>query len=237
MNTLQGSCAFVTGAGKGIGRAITLALLKEGVNVTGISRTRTDLESLSKESGSLSGEFKAIPGDISNEHVIKESIEEAVNYFSRLDHLINNAGIGIMKPVQEMSVEEWDLTMNINTRGAFLATRFALPYMIRNNSGTIINIASIARKRAFAGGAAYCASKFAMMGFSEALMFDVRKYNIRVITICPGTVATKFHTGEALKKDKDRVLTPEDCAETVVYALKLLQSAAAHEIELRITNP
>ena len=175
MGKLQGACAIVTGAGKGIGRAITIALLHEGINVCGISRTKPDLESLAQETEGLPGEFQSFPGDISDEQVVKESVDRTVEVFGRLDYLINNAGIGIFKPVHEMSVEEWDRTMKVNIRGAFLAAHYALPHMIRRNTGTIVNIASIAGKRAFAGGAAYCASKFALMGFSEALMFDVRQ--------------------------------------------------------------
>lgn len=237
MNSLQGKSAYVSGAGKGIGRAIVLALLKEGVNVTGLTRTASDLESIADSSKSNPGKFLGITGDIADEKTVEKSIEQTVKAFGRLDFLINNAGIGIIKPIQDMSIKDWDDTMNINMRGTFLATHFSLPHMMEAKDGTIINIASIAGKRGFAGGAAYSASKFAMLGFTEALMLDIRQYNIRVLSICPGSVATHFHTGEAMNKEKGHVLTPEDCAETVLYALRLPQSATAHQIELRITNP
>ena len=237
MNNLQGKSAYVSGAGKGIGRAIVLALLKEGVNVTGITRTSSDLDTIAESAQSFPGEFLGISGDIADEDTVEKSIDQTVQKFGVLDFLINNAGIGIIKPVQEMSIKDWDDTMNINMRGTFLATHFALPFMMKAKDGSIVNIASIAGKRSFAGGAAYSASKFAMMGFTEALMLDIRKYNIRVLSICPGSVATHFHTGEAMNKEKGTVLTSEDCAETVLYALRLPQSATAHQIELRITNP
>lgn len=237
MNKLQGKSAYVSGAGKGIGRAIVLALLQEGVNVTGITRTASDLDSLEESSKSFGGEFLNFPGDISDEETVEKSINQTIQKFGGLDYLINNAGIGIIKPMEEMSIKDWDDTMNINMRGTFLATHFALPHMMKVTGGTIINIASIAGKRGFAGGTAYSASKFAMMGFTESLMLDIRKYDIRVLSICPGSVATHFHTGAAMDKEKGKVLTPEDCAESVLYALRLPQSAAAVQIELRITNP
>jgi 3-oxoacyl-[acyl-carrier protein] reductase len=234
---LEGKSAYVSGAGKGIGRAIVMALLKEGVNVTGLTRTVSDLNSLEEASQSLSGEFLNFPGDISDEATVEKSINQTVEKFGRLDFLINNAGIGIIKPVQELSIQDWDDTMNINLRGTFLATHFALPHMMKATGGSIINIASIAGKRGFAGGGAYSASKHAMLGFTESLMLDIRKYNIRVLSICPGSVATHFHLGDAMNKEEGKVLTSEDCAETVLYALRLPQSATAHQIELRITNP
>ena len=237
MNELHGKTAFVSGASRGIGRAIVMALTEEGVNVTGTARTKTDLDSLAEESSKNKGKFLGIAGDISSESDVKEGIRKTVDRFGGLDILVNNAGIGIFKPVQEMSVDDWDMTMNTNIRGTFLATRFSLPHMIKKNAGTIINISSIAGKRGFATGAAYCASKFAMIGFSQSLMLDVRQHNIRVITICPGSVATHFHTGAAMDKEEGHVLTSKDCADTVLYALRLPQSAMAHEIELRITNP
>ncbi len=229
--------AVVTGAGKGIGRAVTLMLLREGVNVTGLSRTESDLKNLTSEAGELSGRILAYPGDVADEEIVKVCIKKTVSEYGGIDYLVNNAGIGIFKPVHEFTVDEWDSVINTNLRGTFLATKYALPHMIKKNSGTIVNISSIAGKQAFEGGAAYCASKFAMNGFARSLMFDVRKHNIRVILICPGSVATRFHTRGDHLKDKDSILSPDDCARTVLHALTLPQRASVHEIELRITNP
>jgi 3-oxoacyl-[acyl-carrier protein] reductase len=237
LTQLKDTGAIVTGAGKGIGRALTLALLREGVNVSGISRTESDLIQIVGKAEELPGEFRAYPGDVADEFFIEACVGETVADFDRIDHLINNAGIGLFKPVHEFSVKEWDRLIDTNLRGTFLTTKFTLPHMIKKNSGTIVNVSSIAGKHAFEGGAAYCASKFAMMGFSKSVMFDVRKYNIRVVTICPGSVATRFHTRGDHLKDDDKILLPEDCASTILYALTLPQRASAHEIELRITNP
>ena len=237
MAQLKDTGAIVTGAGKGIGRALTLALLREGVNVSGISRTESDLIEIAGEAKDCPGEFRAFPGDVADEDFIEACIGKTIADFGRIDHLINNAGIGLFKPVHEFSVQEWDRLIDTNLRGTFLVTKFTLPHMIKKKSGTIVNVSSIAGKNAFAGGAAYCASKFAIMGFSKSVMFDVRKYNIRVVTLCPGSVATRFHTRGDHLKDDEKILVPEDCVSTILYALTLPRRASAHEIELRITNP
>lgn len=234
---LKNKNALVTGAGKGIGRAIVLKLLEEGVNTVGVSRTAVDLDSLFMASKKYPGKFISYTADIGNEDEVDNLFEGGLSEISSIDILINNAGIGIFKPVYELSTEEWDKTFKTNMRGTFLCTSKVLPDMIIKKNGTIVNIASIAGKRGFANGAAYAASKFAMRGFSESLMFDVRKYNIRVITICPGSVATDFHDGAAKKRDKGKVLTSENCAESVIFALKMPENASVSEIELRITNP
>ncbi len=172
---------------------------------------------------------------VSKESDIVKLIGTAHETFGRIDILVNNAGFGIFKPVVEMKTGEFDSLFNVNMRGTFLATRESLPYMIRQNDGVIINIASLAGKNAVENGAVYAATKWAMLGFAKSLMLEVRKHNIRVITICPGSVDTDFGSGHHANRDK--ILKPGDVAETAVLAARLPATAMMSEIDLRPTNP
>jgi NAD(P)-dependent dehydrogenase (short-subunit alcohol dehydrogenase family) len=151
---------------------------------------------------------------------------------------VNNAGIAILKPFDQLSLEDWDATMATNLRSLYLVTREVLPSMRARRRGDIVNIASLAGRNGFAGGTAYAASKHAVLGFSRSLMLEVRKENIRVITVCPGSVDTPLiqHQG-MLKPDVTRILRPEDVAESIVAALALPERAMVSELDVRPTNP
>ena len=151
--------------------------------------------------------------------------------------LVNNAGIGRFKPLSELSLEDWDATMAVNVRSLFLMTRAFLAGM-KQSGGTIVNIASLAGKNGFEGGTAYCASKHAVLGFSKALMPEVRKHNIRVVAICPGSVSTPFMDKAPRERpNRDRVLAAEDVAHAVVSALTLSDRGMVSELDIRPTNP
>jgi 3-oxoacyl-[acyl-carrier protein] reductase len=155
-----------------------------------------------------------------------------------VDVLVNNAGIALLKPFEDLTVVEWDQTMATNLRSMFLVTREVLPSMRARRQGTIINIASLAGRNGFAGGTAYTASKHAVLGFSRSLMLEVRKQDIRVVAICPGSVDTLLmQKQEMLKPDTARILQPEDVAETVVDVLRLPARATVSELDVRPTNP
>jgi 3-oxoacyl-[acyl-carrier protein] reductase len=155
-----------------------------------------------------------------------------------VDVVVNNAGLGHFAPVDELTVAQFDETMAVNVRGVFLVTRAFLPDMRKKKSGDIVNIASLAGKNAFLEGTAYSASKHAVLGFSKTLMLEVRKDNIRVISICPGSVDTPFFgkAGEELK-NADRVLTASDVAQAVVGALEMPGRAMISELDIRPSNP
>jgi 3-oxoacyl-[acyl-carrier protein] reductase len=155
-----------------------------------------------------------------------------------VDVLVNNAGVGVLKPFADLSLEEWDLTFATNVRSLYLVTREVLPAMRARRDGAVVNIASLAGKNAVVGGTAYAATKHAVLGFSKSLMLEVRKEGVRVIAICPGTVATGFGVGRTVPKiSREGVLQPEDVAHAVVSALQLPARALMSEIDLRPANP
>jgi NADP-dependent 3-hydroxy acid dehydrogenase YdfG len=152
--------------------------------------------------------------------------------------LVNNAGVALLKPFAELSLDEWDTTMATNVRSLFLVTREVLPGMRQRQRGAIVNIASVAGKSGFAGGTAYTASKHAVLGFSRSLMLEVRTDRIRVISVCPGSVDTPLmREQKVLTPRMDRILRPEDVAETVLAALHLPERALVSEVEVRPTAP
>ena len=148
--------------------------------------------------------------------------------------LVNNAGIGRFKPLVDLSLEDWDETMGVNVRSLYLVTRPFLKAMVNAGGGTIVNVASLAGKNGVEGGTAYCASKHAVLGFSKALMLEVRRHNVRVVAICPGSVDTGFREHRA---NRSRVLTADDVAHAIVASLTVSDRAMISEVDIRPTNP
>jgi len=238
MNTeQQGKTALVTGAGKGIGRAIALALAKQGMDVVVAARTQTDIDKVAAEITKLGRKALAIQCDVSKEQDVQNLISGALKVFPTIDVLVNNAGIGVFKPVDEMSSADFDSMWETNVRGTFLATKAALPTMKKQKSGDIINIASLAGRNSFKGGTGYSTTKWAMIGFARSLMLEVRDFNIRVITICPGSVDTEFHPESNKNKDTSRVPKADDIAQVVVNAITMPRYVMVSEIDIRPTNP
>jgi len=237
---LQNKIAVITGAGKGIGKTTAELFLKEGAKVVLTSRNKSDLEQLIAENKSYKDNISVIAGDISKEETINKVIDETIGNHGRIDILVNNAGFGIFDNLVDSKLEDFDSVFNTNVRSLYLITKGFLSYMIKEQSGTIINIASVAGKQGFATGSIYCASKHAVMGLSRALMLEVRQYNIRVCAVCPGSVATEFFRADSqttLSSRKESVLQAEDIAETILLAASLPENATLHEIEVRPTNP
>jgi 3-oxoacyl-[acyl-carrier protein] reductase len=232
---LKGKTAVVTGASRGIGKSIAEAFAKQGAKLVLSARSAERLHKFNEELRSKGVESVAVVADMASESEIKSLVRTAFESFGRIDVLVNNAGFGTFKPVWEMTTEEYDKLFNVNMRGTFIASREVLRYMMEQNDGVIINIASLAGKNAVENGAVYAATKWAMLGFSRSLMLEVRKYNIRVITICPGSVDTDFSFGHSPNRDK--ILKPEDVAEAAVLAASLPVRAMMSEIDLRPTNP
>ncbi len=232
---LTDKVALVTGASRGIGRAIALHFAAEGARLAISGRDPDRLGELRDELRTRGNEVISILGDISSEPDVVKLVQSTAEAFGRIDILVNNAGFGIFKPVVEMKTEEFDSLFSVNMRGAFIATREALRHMIAQNDGVIVNIASLAGKNAIENGAAYAATKWAMIGFAKSVMLEVRKHNIRVVTICPGSVDTEF--GFSNRSNRDRILKPKDVAEAAVLAASLPATAMMSEIDLRPTNP
>ncbi len=230
--------ALVTGATEGIGRAIAFALGRAGYAVGVCARTPSKLRPLLDELGAAGIRAVGQPGDVGLEADVKGIVDRITAELGPVDVLVNNAGIGVLKPVNELSLDEWDATMATNVRSLFLVTRLVLPGMRQRQRGAIITIASLASRNGFAGGTAYVASKHAALGFSRALMMEARKDNIRVIAICPGTVDTPLIRQQSLlTPNLAKSLQPEDVAATVLAALALPERATISELDVRPTNP
>ncbi|MCI0403652.1 MAG: SDR family NAD(P)-dependent oxidoreductase [Acidobacteria bacterium] len=224
--------AIVTGASRGIGLAIAAELGHRGYRLALLARNPKALE---EAVGRLArGETRAFPCDVRDAAQVKTAFEKILARAGRADVLVNNAGIGGFGAIHELSDETWDDTLDTNLRGVFLCSRAVAPQMIRQRSGYIINISSLAGKNFFAGAAAYCASKWGLMGLTKCMAEDLRGYGIRVTAICPGSVHTEFspHAG----KDPKKMLQPEDVARAVGWLLDQSPTSFASEIELRPTQ-
>ncbi|MGF9911815.1 3-ketoacyl-ACP reductase [Paenibacillus ehimensis] len=236
---LKHKTAIITGAGKGIGKAIAVQLAKEGVNLGLTARTSSDLESLRAElESTYSVKVFTATADIATRGAAEQAVESLIGSLGSLDILINNAGIAQFGTVADMEPELWESIIQTNLMGTYYVTRAALPTMLAQASGSIINISSTAGERGFATGSAYCASKHAVLGFTEALMQEVRKSNIRVTALTPSTVNTELAANAGLKiGDEDRMMQPEDVADLVLAALKLPARVFIKNAGVWTTNP
>lgn len=235
---LEDKKAVVTGGTRGIGLAITRVLLDRGASVFICARKKEEVEqSIKGLAGKYGERIKGGAADVRDYEQVRSMFASAVEAFSGIDILINNAGIGSHSFVDRMAAEEWNATIETNLSGVFYCCHEALPLMKARGGGYIINIGSLAGKQAFAGGAAYCASKFGLIGFSEALMQEVRYDHIRVSYIMPGSVNTGF--GRSGQQDLSATwkLLPEDVADAVVNLLESNARALPSRVELRPSEP
>jgi 3-oxoacyl-[acyl-carrier protein] reductase len=230
--------ALVTGATLGIGRAIAFAVGRAGYSVGVTARTESKLTMLTAELGAAGIRSVGIPADVGNEAEVGRMYAHVTEQLGPVDLLVNNAGIAIPKPFQDFTLAEWDRTFATNVRSLFLVTRLVLPAMRAKRAGDIVNVASLAGKTGAANLVAYSASKHAVVGFSRALMLEVRREGIRVIALCPGSVDTPLmREQQVLTPNYDRVLRPEDVAQTVIDAVSLPRRAMVSEIDLRPSDP
>lgn len=236
---LKNKTAIITGAGKGIGKATAIALAKEGVHLGLVARNRNDLESLQALLTDTYGiKVYYISADISNKTQVDQAVQTLIEKLGSVDILLNNAGVAQFGLLVDMEPEQWESIIQTNLMGTYYVTRAALPTMLKQNEGTIINIASTAGERGFATGSAYCASKFAVLGLTESLMQEVRKSNIRVTALTPSTVNTELAVNAGLKiGDEDRMMQSEDVAELILATLKLPQRVFIKTAGIWTTNP
>jgi 3-oxoacyl-[acyl-carrier protein] reductase len=230
--------ALVTGATHGIGRATAFALGGAGYRVGVCARTAAKVESLVAELRAAGIEAAGRAADVADPDQARGVVEQVSTELGEIGVLVNNAGILIARPIEQLTLEDWDATMATNLRGLFLMTRAVLPPMRARGHGDIVNVASLAARNGFAGGSAYVASKHAVLGFGRALMLELRKEGIRVITVCPGSVDTGLLREQPmLKADPARILQPEDVAETILHSLRLPERALVSEVDIRPSNP
>ncbi len=229
---------MITGATEGIGRAIALALGERGARLAVCARTGDRVDALVRELEGRGFEAVGTACDVADEASVDRFAKFVAERLGPADALVNNAGLGHFSPVDETTVDEFDQTMAVNVRGVFLMTRAFLGEMKRRGKGHIVNISSLAGRNPVPGGAAYAASKHAVLGFSKSLFGEVRKQGIRVVAICPGSVVTPFFDKSGAEiRNPERKLQAEDVAATVVAALELPDRALVSELDIRPTNP
>src|SRR5690348_1964466 len=195
MSKLDGKVALITGASAGIGLAIARRFLTEGADLAVVARRGERLAAFADEARQAGIRCVVIVGDAREDATAREAVQTTLDTLGRIDLLINNAGMGIYAPLVETSADDYDQMMDTNMRSTFLFTRHTVPSMLERGAGTIINVASMAGVMGFAGEAAYCASKFAQVGFTQALDRELRPRGIKVGVVCPGGVKTEFAIG------------------------------------------
>jgi NADP-dependent 3-hydroxy acid dehydrogenase YdfG len=233
---LIGKVALVTGASAGIGVACARSLAFEGAKLVLTARRQDRLDSLKQEVEKLGTEAVSVAGDAREESTALEVMEAATEAFGKVDILINNAGAGNYKNLVDTSAEEYDQLMDTNVRTTFLFTRHIVPMMLRQKQGVILMISSMAGLYGFAGEAVYCATKFAQVGFAQALDRELRGQGIKVGIICPGGVKTEFALGLGRTQEgvaKSDMLDPEDVASAVLLACTQSPGSRIIEIQMR----
>lgn len=233
MPNLTGKVAIVTGSTKGIGLAVAEGLHRAGASVVVSSRTAADVAAVAKRLGARA---LGIPCDVADPAECQRLIDEAVERLGRTDLLVNNAGFGIFKPIDELTVDEWRRQIDVNLSGVFYCSKAALPHLAATGDGFIVNIGSLAGRNFFAGGTAYNASKAGLIGLTEAMMLDVRQRNVRVSVIMPGSVNTHFR-GKAQNAERSWPLEADDVALAVLQMLDYPKGAHPSRIELRPSRP
>ncbi|HEY9518142.1 MAG TPA: SDR family NAD(P)-dependent oxidoreductase [Gemmatimonadales bacterium] len=229
--------ALVTGATAGIGRATAFALGRAGYRVGVCARTAGAVEELVAELRAEGISAAGRAADVGRAEAVEALVRAVTAELGPVDTLINNAGIAIIRPLTELSVEEWDATMTTNLKSLFLVTRAVLPGMLERGSGIIVNVASLAGKNPLVGGTAYAASKHAVLGFSKSLMLEVRKHGVRVLAICPGSVNTALIRNIRSPSREGEMLEPEDVAQAILDAVRMPARATVSEIDIRPANP
>jgi 3-oxoacyl-[acyl-carrier protein] reductase len=232
MNNLHRRVALVTGAGRGIGKAVSVSLAKAGCRVVLAARTREQIEAVQKEILSQGGEALAIPTDLTVDEDIQRLVEASQSKWGVVDILINNAGWGKRAPVVGASLTDWDQTFRLNLRAPMVLAKALLPNMIAKREGAVISIGSVSGKTGEANGAAYSASKFGLIGFTESLYEEVREHSIKVAVILPGFVDTPLIPPNR-QLERSKMIQADDIAQTVLFVLTSPATCCPVEITVR----
>ncbi len=234
---LEGRVALITGSTKGIGRALAEDLVRAGANVVVSSRTESDVVEAARAVTAIGpGRTHGVVCDVRDPGSCAALVEETVEHFGGLDIVVNNAGLGRFARIHEMDPADWELQLRTNLDGVFHVSRAAIPHLVAGGGGWIFNIGSLAGRNAFSGGAAYNATKFGLLGMTEAMMLDLRDEGIRVSCIMPGSVNTHFFGGEPGPEGEWK-LWPEDVSRVVMDLLAFPARALPSKVEIRPSRP
>ncbi len=232
---IENKVAYITGGTKGVGYGIAKILLENGVSVAFTGRRKEDVEKVENELKQYSANVLGLISDVKNLENESNAVKSIIEKFGRLDFVIANAGLGIFKPVDELSSEEWNDMIETNLTGVFYTLKASVEEL-KKTEGYYITISSLAGANFFENGAGYNASKFGVVGFTQAAMIDLRKYNIKSTVIMPGSVATNFNGNTPSEKDAWKI-QPEDMGSLVLDILKMNPRVLPSKIEFRATKP
>jgi NAD(P)-dependent dehydrogenase (short-subunit alcohol dehydrogenase family) len=232
---LRGQVALVSGASRGIGRAVALAFAREGARIALLARGRAELERLADLIATAGSSALVVPGDATEERAVAGAIEATLARFGRLDCLVTAQGAGTFGPLETSSLAEWDAMLRTNLTATYLLCRGALPPMLAAGQGTIVAVVSLAAVRPIPGCAGYAASKAGVLGLVRTLAAEVRGRGVRVAALCPGAVDTPFWDGIPGHPDRTRMLRPEAVAEAALLVASQPSGAFVEEIVLAPT--
>lgn len=235
MNTLQNKVAYITGGSKGIGLGIAKVLLEAGMRVAITSRTLSAAQQAAQALSKDESKVLALESDVSNMASEAKAVKRVTEHFGQLDVLVANAGVGHFAPIDTLSEEDWKATIDTNLTGVFNSVKSSIE-ALKSSHGYIITIASLAGTNFFENASAYNASKFGLVGFTQAIMLDLRKYGIKVSTIMPGSVATEFADNQPTDADAWKI-QPEDIGQLVLDILKMNPRTLPSKIEVRPSKP
>jgi 3-oxoacyl-[acyl-carrier protein] reductase len=230
---LDGKVAIVTGASRGIGRAVALTLARNGARVSLAARTESQLEALQVEIEGCGGRAAVFPTDVGREGDVIALVRGTVERFGRLDILVNNAGLGLFGPLEETTTEQWNSLMAVNARGPFTLCREAIPYLRQQELSFIVNVSSVVGHKGYVNQSAYGASKHALMGMTKALAKEVQKDGIRVHAICPGGVDTDLVRDARPDLDPPALMQPQEIADIVLFLVTRRGNAVIDQVDVR----
>ena len=232
---LENRIAIITGGGRGIGRATALAFAKEGANIVLAARTTPEITAVTKEITQLGRHALAITTDVQSKSEVNDMVSQTLKTFGKVDILINNAGVAIHNPIPKIREEDWDITMAVNLKCVFLCTQAVFSHMCNQKHGHIVNVSSVSGKIGHTNGGAYCASKFAVIGFTETTNNEGKRHGVKASVVCPGPVDTKMRRDNHPNDVIEHLTQPEDVADLILFLVS--QSPRAHTLETVIRTP
>lgn len=232
---LENRIAVITGAGRGIGRSTAIAFAKEGADIVLAARTESEINSVASEIEKLGRRTLPIRTDVQKKTDVDTLVSKTINNFGKVDILVNNAGVAVHNPISKIREEDWDLTMAVNLKGVFLCTQAVFRHMCEQKYGHIVNVSSVSGKYGHVNGGAYCASKFAVIGFTETTNNEGRPHGVKASVVCPGPVDTKMRRDNHPDDVIENLTQPEDVADLILFLVT--QSPQAHTLEAVIRTP
>ena len=232
---LENRIAIITGGGRGIGRATAMAFAREGADIVLAARTEAEITAVANDVAELGRRALAMTTDVCSKASVDAMVARTLDSFGKVDILVNNAGVATPDPIPNIREEDWDMTMAVNLKGVFLGTQAVFSQMCQQKSGHIVNVSSIAGKFGESGNGAYCASKFAVVGFTETTNHEGIPHGVKASVVCPGPVNTKLRRDACPDDVIEHLTLPEDVADLILFLVT--QRFCAHTLETVVRTP